>query len=123
MTVTVTCVRTVPRGALPTRLVIRNSTHPPALWNARVAWRAAAVGAVAGGLLGILTALAVFRGAQVEAVMTYAATGYAAGTVLGALLGLALGAAAGAGMAAAARLRHRHRVTDPAPLWVRHRSA
>ena len=122
MTVRATSVRSVPRGALPTRLVVLHSTHPPARWNARLACRTSAVVALAGGLLGILAALLLVETAGPEQMITYAAIGYAAGTVAGALVGLALGAAAGAAISTAEHLRGRQRVRTPQPLWVRHRS-
>lgn len=123
MTVRATSVRSVPRGALPARLVVLNSTHPPARWNARLASGTAAVAALAGGLVGMLAALLVFRGAGPEEMITYAAAGYAAGTVVGAVTGLALGAGAGMVISTARRRRRRQRVDHPRPLWIRHRNA
>lgn len=122
MTVKVTSVRPAP-GRAPARLLLLNSRRAAARWNRRLAWRVALVGALIGGVAGLLTVLFALRATPLDTLFGYAAAGYAAGTLAGAVLGLLLGAMTGAASAGVRRLRHRRRVEHPLRLWVRHHSA
>ena len=121
MTVKVTSVRPAPAGA-PRRLVVLNGRGTASHWNGRLACSVALVGALVGGVAGLLTVLYVLRAMPIDGLFRYAAAGYAAGTVAGAALGLLLGAVTGAAAAEVRRLRHRRRVDRPRRVWVRHHS-
>lgn len=120
MTVTVTSVRPAPTHA-PAHLVVVGSGR--AASRARLPWRVALVGALLGGLAGLLGALALLRTTPVDTLFSYAAAGYAGGTVAGALLGLLVGSVTAAAAAALSRRRKPRRVPRPQRVWVRHRSA
>ena len=122
MTVKVTSVRPAPPHT-PSRLVLLHSRRAGSRWNRRLAWRASFIGTLLGGAGGLLAVLVLLRTTPVDALITYAAAGYAAGTVAGAVAGLVLGATAGAVGAEVARWRKRRRVEHPRRLWVRHHSA
>ena len=122
MTVKVTSVRPAPARA-PSRLVLLHSRRAAPLWNRRLAWQVALVGALVGGVAGLLTVLVVLRSTPLDTLLTYAAAGYGAGTLAGAALGLLLGATTGAAGAELKRLRRRRTVDHPLRLWVRHHSA
>ena len=121
MTVKVTSVRPAPPST-PSHLTLLNSRGARSHWNPRLAWRAAFVGTLLGGVGVMLVVLVALRSTPVDTLITYAVAGYAGGTLTGAVAGLVGGATAGAAGAEVARWRRRRRVEHPRRLWVRHHS-